>query len=228
MPQPPEMLERNVESTAPAPEQPSEPAAESRRILIIESGSPGITRRALPDIQRNFPSALCDLCTCWPDSDLSGFQTLYRTSDDPGLLAKFRRVWGFRKRRYHVLAVICSGERVMKLWRALALLLLPCRKMIVNENADFFWLDWENRRAVWRFLGTRWNGIRTESLLTIVRLVALPFTLILLVGTALFYYTRRWRRLLFLPRYRHAAPPPSSSHSSPSDPSTSSPDYSGK
>ena len=86
MSQPPEMLERNVDADATVPEQPPEPATESRRILIIESGSPGITRRALPHIQRNFTNPLCDLCTCWPDSDPSDFETVFRTSEDRGSL----------------------------------------------------------------------------------------------------------------------------------------------
>ena len=78
----------------------------------------------------------------------------------------------------------------------LALGLFPAKVLIVNENADFFWLDWDNRRTLRRFLAIRWGVNRDEVLSTALRALVFPLTLLFLIFTALFLYFRRWRRLL--------------------------------
>ena len=95
-----------------------------------------------------------------------------------------------------MLAILCTGEPVLRRWKMLALGLFPAKVLIVNENADFFWLDWDNRRTLRRFLAIRWGVNRDEVLSTALRALVFPLTLLFLILTALFLYARRWRRLL--------------------------------
>ena len=81
-------------------------------------------------------------------------------------------------------------------WKVLALLLVPAKTLIINENGDFFWFDWQNRRTLRQFLQSRWGVFRQEFLLTILRGLAFPFTILFLLANASWLYARRWRRLL--------------------------------
>jgi hypothetical protein len=167
-----------------------------RSILAIESGSPHILRRALGGIRQMFPEAQLHLCTCWPDPAPDGVSTLFRVADYPSQRDKIRLLLTFRRSRYDVLVILCSQEPIMYAWKMMVLLLVPAKTLIVNENGDFFWLDWQNRGALRQFLATRWVIIRKEFLLTILRAIVFPFTLLFLIANAVFFYARRWRRLL--------------------------------
>ena len=81
-------------------------------------------------------------------------------------------------------------------WKMLALLLVPAKTLIINENGDFFWFDWQNRGKLRQFMQSRWVIIRKEFLLTMLRALAFPFTVLFLLATAARLYARRWRRML--------------------------------
>ena len=42
---------------------------------------------------------------------------------------------------YSAVCVLCTGDRIMTKWKWVAALRIPAKVMIVNENADNFWLD---------------------------------------------------------------------------------------
>ena len=114
-----------------------------------------------------------------------------------GRSAKLALLGQFRKHGYTVLMILCTGERIMTVWRALALVLVPAKVIVVNENADFFWLSWENRAMLRAFLGARWGVNLRHGALILLRAAAFPFTVLFLMLTALYYYQRRWRNLLW-------------------------------
>ncbi|MBI4480690.1 MAG: hypothetical protein HY651_11765 [Acidobacteria bacterium] len=168
----------------------------ARDILLIESGSEEIFRRALEGIRRSFPEARLHLVTCWPGLPPVPLEGLYRVQDYASRWDKLRLIRSFRKKPPDVLAILCSQEKVMYWWKMLALLVVPAKTLIINENGDFFWLDWQNFRTLRRFLQSRWGLIGTESLFTSLRALAFPLILLFLLANALFLYARRWRRLL--------------------------------
>ena len=168
----------------------------ARDILLIESGSQHIFARALGAIRQSFPEARLHLVTCWPDAPPGSFASFYRVRDYPSRRDKIRLLGSFRKKPADVLVVLCSKEPVMYAWKMLALFWVPAKTLIVNENGDYFWLDWHNRRSLRRFLQSRWVIIRKEFLLTVLRAIIFPFTVLFLLANALFLYIRRWRRLL--------------------------------
>jgi hypothetical protein len=169
----------------------------AHNILLIESGSQNIFERALQGIRQAFPEARLHLVTCWPDMPPGPFASLYRVHDYPSRGDKLRLLRSFRRNPADVLVIVCSKEPVMYAWKMLALLLVPAKTLIVNENGDFFWLDWLNRRTLRRFLQSRWIIIRKEFLLTVLRALVFPFTILYLLLNAAFLYVRRWRRLLW-------------------------------
>ena len=168
----------------------------ARDILLIESGSQHVLVRALGGIRQVFPEARLHLITCWPDPPQGSFASVLRVRDYPGRRAKLRLLTSFRRKPSDVLAVVCSKEPVMYAWKMMALLLVPAKTLIINENGDFFWLDWHNRRTLRRFLQTRWGIVHREFLLTLLRAMAFPLTVLFLLATAAWLYARRWRRLL--------------------------------
>ena len=165
-------------------------------ILLLESGSQDIFRRGLANIRRTFPEARLHLLTCWPDPPPGPLASLHRVRDYASRRDKLRLLRSFRRQPYRVMAILCSKEPVMYTWKLLALLIIPAKTLIVNENGDFFWLDWHNRRALRTFLQSRWGIVRHEVPLTILRALVFPFTVLYLLANAGRLYLRRWRRLL--------------------------------
>ena len=110
--------------------------------------------------------------------------------------------------------ILCTGEPILLRWKLMALAMLPAKVLIVNENADFFWLDWENRRTLRKLASIRWGVNLEEFFATLLRALVFPITLLILLVTAGFLYLRRaWRLLIW--KINGGAPsstkPPSSS-----------------
>jgi hypothetical protein len=168
----------------------------ARDILLIESGSQEVSRRGLEGIRRTFREARLHLLTCWPDPLPGPVASLYRVQDYASRRDKLGLLRSFQRQPADVLAVLCSKEPVMRSWKLLALLMIPAKTLIINENGDFFWLDWQNRAALRQFLQSRWGLFRQEFLLTVLRAVVFPFTILFLAANAAMLFLRRWRRLL--------------------------------
>ena len=172
-------------------------------VLLIESGSPEVARRALVKIREHFPQARYHALTCWPETaqeprlaPQGPYRSVFRAADYPGGRDKLLLLLSLARRKWRVLAILCTGEPVLWRWKILAAALLPAKVLIVNENADFFWADWAHRRHLRQFLAIRWGVNRDEITATALRALVFPFTLLFLLLTALYLYARRWRRLL--------------------------------
>ena len=131
-----------------------------------------------------------------PEHRTARYHSVFRASDYPAGLDKMRLLFSLARRRWRVLAILCTGEPLLWRWKLLALAIFPSKVLIANENADFFWLDWTHRRNLRQLLAVRWGVNRDEIAATLLRALLFPFTLVFLLLTALYLYTRRWRRLL--------------------------------
>jgi hypothetical protein len=172
-------------------------------VFLIESGSPNVSLRVVDKVRKIFPKARYHLLTCWPEtvhdprSQPAGpYHSLFRAADYPTTLDKLRLLLSLARRRWRVLVILCTGEQVLWRWKMLALAIFPSKVLIANENADFFWLDWAHRRNLRQFIAVRGGVNRDEIAATILRAMVLPFTFVFLLLTALYLYSRRWRRLL--------------------------------
>ncbi len=168
----------------------------ARDILLMESGSREVARQALESIRKIFPHARYHLCTCQPDPPPAMFSNVFRVTDYPTGWKKLGLLLYFWRQGWEVLVILCTGEPLLWRWKMLALVILPAKVMIVNENADFFWLDWGNQGNLRRLLGIRWGVNLEEFFYTLLRALAFPLTLLILLFTAGFLYMRRARRLL--------------------------------
>jgi hypothetical protein len=173
------------------------------RILVLESGPRAVAERLIPRLREVFGvQTPIDLVTCLPSDPVglrpaedSGNARVWRVAHCPDRRSRWRLLREIRSRRYPVTAVLCANSPLMASWRTAALLLFPSKFLIVNENADFFWLD----RGHWRNLLQLWmhrSGVFEESAVrAAARLAAFPFTLAFLLTYAAYVHAVRGARL---------------------------------
>lgn len=171
-------------------------APETRDVLVMESGSPDTALRAVSNFSKAFPGVRFHLCTCQAEVRASIYSTVVRVTDYPSGWQKLRLLFSFWNFHSKILVILCTGDPILFRWKVLAALLVPAKILIVNENGDYFWFDWHNRRTIRRFLAVRWGVNRSGLGVLFLRLLIFPFTLLYLLATAGFLYLRRWRRLL--------------------------------
>jgi len=174
------------------------------RVLLLESGPRAVAARLIPRLREVFGQQIrIDLLTCLPPDPDSlplepgpGRPQVWRVTDCVDRRSRWRLLREIRSRRYPVTAVLCANSPLMASWRTAALLLFPSKFLIVNENADFFWLDrghWRNLLQLWM----RRSGVFEESAVrAAARLAAFPFTLAFLLGYALYVHLVRGVRLM--------------------------------
>lgn len=176
-------------------------------VLLIESGSPAVARRAIERIRSIFPSARYHLCTCHPLPSQTPFTTVYQANEYPTGWQKLKLVLSFCRRGWSVLVILCTGEPILWRWKMLALFLMPAKVLVVNEHSDFFWLDWGNRRTLRALAGIRWGVNLEDIFFTMLRALVFPLTFLFLLASVVFLYLRRARRLLWWKLKATAAPP---------------------
>jgi hypothetical protein len=172
------------------------PAA--RRILLIESGSRHISEALLPVLRRNFsPPLAVDLITCY-DGLPAGYPEntrVFNTADYQGRAGLKRLFAELIAGDYPVLGIICSAEPILAKWKAVIAARLPAKIFVINENGDYFWLDYSNWRIAGYFLLFRSGLAGPGALRSIARLALFPFTLLYLLLYAAAVHLRRATRL---------------------------------
>jgi hypothetical protein len=174
------------------------PAVE--RVLLVESGSRSVIERLVPRVRAAFgPAVPIDLVTCYPErpAALTAESRVFRVTDYPGRAARRRLYRELRATGYSLTGILCSGEPIMTKWKWALAAQVPAKVFIINENADFFWLDYGQRHNIARFALARSGLAGTGAVRTAARLAAIPFTFVFLVLYAAVVHTRRAIRLAF-------------------------------
>ena len=161
------------------------------RILLIESGPRPLGELAIERLKAVFGASVevdalhCQgqgptgAARCWSVND-GGRWSLLRT---------------LRRERHATAALLAGGDPIMAPWRWATLVVLPAKFLVVNENADFFWLDRGNLATLGSFLQQR-SGLGDESAIrSLARIVLLPFAFCYLLGYAAVVHAARWTRL---------------------------------
>jgi hypothetical protein len=165
------------------------------RVLLVESGSRETAQAWLQRMRNKHPQMKCDLLTCYagapagfdgemfsvhnyPDSDKRN--QLFNALASPG--------------RYSIIAILCTAEPIMTKWKWATVAKVRSKVMIVNENADFFWLDRANWPAISHFILYRADLTGGDAVRTLLRLLLFPFTVLFLVAYAAMAHTRRLLR----------------------------------
>ena len=180
------------------------------RVLLVESGPRHISEHLLPILRQAWrQDLLVDLVTCYSGVP-AGFPPEAPTGHDPQVTSHSTRVFPvhhyrgragrrrlYRELRalgYTVLGIICSGEPIMTKWKWALALRLPVKVFVVNENADFFWLDYTQWRTIRQFVLFRAGLAGAGAVHTLARLVLFPFTVLYLLLYAAAVHLRRKAR----------------------------------
>jgi hypothetical protein len=162
------------------------------RILLVESGPRELGQKAVERLRAVFPEARIDVLCCISTSP-DGVERSWRVQDHAA--SRWSLVKALRRERHPVAAVLMAGDGIMAPWRWATLAALPAKFLIVNENADFFWLDRGHLGPLTQFIQRR-SGLGDDSVLrTIWRVLAFPFILLFLLGYAAYVHFVRAVRL---------------------------------
>jgi hypothetical protein len=169
------------------------------RVLVVESGSRTVTQKFLGSIYSVAAAGTVDILTCHSGSP-PGFDPsrgrLFLTqnaADRDSRKKLFRQLAGSG---YSAVCLMCTGEPVMTKWKWATAMKVPAKVLIVNENADYFWLNRSNWRVIKAMLKHRVGLHGLGPLRLTQQAIAFPFTVLLLLGFAARVHARRILRTL--------------------------------
>jgi len=161
------------------------------RVLLVESGPRHIAEHLLPLLRRTWnPDLMVDLVTCYsgvpagfpPQGDSSPEQTRgFLIHHYRGRAGRRRLYQELRSQGYTVMGIICSGDPIMAKWKWALALRLPVKIFVVNENIDFFWLDYSRWRLIRHFILVRAGLAGAGAVRTLTRLLMFPFAVLYLL-----------------------------------------------
>ena len=96
-----------------------------------------------------------------------------------------------------MMGIVCSEEPLMMKWKWALALRVPAKIFIINENADYFWLDRKHLKILREFALSRAGLAGAGAVRTLARVFSFPFALFYLLLYAAAVHARRRLRLLF-------------------------------
>ena len=167
------------------------------RLLLIESGPRDVIERVILHLRDQFgPDVEMDLVTCYA-GEPAGFRgRIYNVNDYGGPAGRGALRADLAQRHYAVAGVVCAAVPIMTKWKWWLAFQVPAKIFIINENADYFWLDRAHFRQSRRFLASRLGITGSAAVPALVRLVFFPLTLAYLLLYAGTVHLRRRIRLL--------------------------------
>jgi hypothetical protein len=165
------------------------------RALLVESGPRHILEKLLPALDRNHPELQqIDVLTCHPGAP-RGFDLargrVFHVQEYRGADARWRLLNELRARRPDICGVLCAGVPVMTAWKWLAAWRMPSKIFLINENADYFWLDRGHLTILRRFAFARAGFGQGRQLAHLGQILLFPFTFVFLLGYAAQVHLRR-------------------------------------
>ena len=167
------------------------------KALFIESGSRGLIEGLIAGLNTSYGEQLeIGLVTCFAGVPRGFRGEVFRIADYSGRAGRKRLYSELAKREYPVAAIICSGESIMTKWKWSLGARLRSKIVVINENGDYFWLDWAHWRVAMHFMLFRAGLTGAAALPTIARLLFFPLTLAYLLLYAGAVHLRRRIRIL--------------------------------
>ncbi|MFY9728356.1 MAG: hypothetical protein WAJ87_22865 [Bryobacteraceae bacterium] len=174
---------------------------EASSILLVESGSRGILENVIAGLRHSWGADVpIDLVSCFanlPRGLDAATTRVYRVSDYRGRQARARLYRELRARRYPLMGIVCSEEPLMMKWKWALALRVPAKIFIINENADYFWLDRKHLKTIRQFALARAGLAGSGAVRTLARVVSFPFALFYLLLYAAAVHGRRALRVRF-------------------------------
>jgi hypothetical protein len=168
---------------------------EATRILLIESGSRYLLEGLIPGIRSTYGNSIfVDLVTCYPGMPEGfdpGTTTVYRVTDYRGRAGRGRLYRELARNRYSIAGMICSAEPIMTKWKWSLAARLPAKFFVLNENGDYFWIDYGHWALIRHFILFRAGLAGAGAVRTLARLALFPLTLLFLLAYAAFAHLTR-------------------------------------
>jgi hypothetical protein len=163
-------------------------------ILLVESGSRDILERLLPPLRQSWGKGIpIDVVSCFATVP-RGFPSetrLYRVAEYRGPEGRGKLYRELAAKRYSHVGIVCSAEPLMTKWKWMLSSRLPAKVFVINENADYFWLDHLHLSNIWAFVLLRTGLAGSGAVRILARLVSFPFTFMYLLLYAATVHTRR-------------------------------------
>ncbi|HZT40093.1 MAG TPA: hypothetical protein VFA28_19525 [Bryobacteraceae bacterium] len=170
-----------------------------KRVLLVESGSRTLLEPLIPGLyQTGGAGTRVDLVTCFsgaPSALNPDNSVVFRVGDYGGGAGRDKLLRELVGRGYDIMGIICSAEPVMTKWKWWLAAKIPAKVFILNENGDYFWLDWSQWRIIIHFVLFRAGLTGPGAVPALMRLLVFPFTLAYLLGFAAWAHLKRAVRL---------------------------------
>lgn len=162
----------------------------------MESGSRKVSERLLAVLSDTWPEIEIDVVTCYP-GEPEGLQgRVYRVTDYKGPAQRKRLYRDLAARQYGLTGILCTADPIMTKWKWVLAARLRSKIFVVNENADFFWLDRGHWRNALRMAQTRTGITGTAGIPALAQWLFFPVTLAYLLLFAGAVHIKRKVRML--------------------------------
>lgn len=159
-----------------------------RRALLVESGSRFVLEKFLSSRDSSLKP---DLITCYAGTPKAFSGDIFRVQDYTTPEIRSALIRELQNNRYEVIGILCTDEAIMTKWKWLLAARVPAKLFIVNENADWFWVDYAHLHLIWHFFSFRAGMSGAGAVTTPLRLLLFPFTLLYLTFFAARAHLRR-------------------------------------
>jgi hypothetical protein len=169
-----------------------------KRVLLVESGSRPAANEFLEEVYGLIENEQVDILTCYrtpPEAFDASRGRIFFTHDTRNG-GRGRLFQTLSQSGYSAICMLCTGDSIMTKWKWAAAARIPAKVMIVNENADSFWLDRGHLRDLRNLLIERSGMKEMTPLRTLAHAIAFPFTLAIVVSFAGYMKSRRVLRSL--------------------------------
>ncbi|HYZ87111.1 MAG TPA: hypothetical protein VE621_22030 [Bryobacteraceae bacterium] len=164
------------------------------RVLLVESGSRDLIEELLPGLYKRYGDKISiDLVTCYAGrpKHLDPDAAVYRVTDYVGAAARKNLYQQLRTRNYSVIGIMCTDEPIMTKWKWALAHKVPAKLFILNENGDYFWVQWSEWATMRHFVLFRAGLTDAGAVRTLARVLLFPFSVLYLVLWASLTEARR-------------------------------------
>ncbi len=160
----------------------------------MESGSRHLFDTLVTGIYETYGNQVqVDLVTCFAGvpEGLKPNARVYRIHEYTGRAGRMRLYQDLKSQNYSIIGIICAAEPIMTKWKWVLAAQVPAKLFILNENGDWFWVQWSEWRTMRHFLLYRIGLSGARAVPTLARLAVFPFTLLYLIAYAAVAHARR-------------------------------------
>lgn len=151
---------------------------ELRRLLLVESGSRAVSGKWLAKLPAIAPEARVDLLTCFDEASTAAqIEHVFRTTDYRTGAARAELLNDLARTGYDAVVILCTTEPLMTKWKWYSAWKIPSKILIVNENADSFWMDRGHLGSIRQFVSHRAGLSGSGALTQPLKLILFPITL---------------------------------------------------